>query len=258
MKYDEIENAGIEKIGRHLRHGNGKADYFPIVSADPQRGKTLRQHMKAGRVATNPLLTEAQKIAEKTALEIRKLRKRASELTPEARREFELKVHSNAIAAMEGVVTKQIEKIFNDFDERRKAWETAKTNRDYSISNDRLLRIREYELQHAFMSEEEASIAIGRMARTGFDELEAYILGAKGERAHSKMRELFEELPPYLADAEGINKLNEVKALLDLQPGQCLYRFQTEDGIVDVENKIHVADLIEREVPTPTFEEIVK
>lgn len=258
MNFSDLESEGIERIGRHLGHVGGKAAYFPIVPADPGRGATLRQHLKAGRVANSPLLQEAQKIADKTALEIRKLRKRAGDLTPEQRREYELKINSNAIQAMEGVVTKQIESLLNDFDTRRKEYEANKTNRDYTKTTNALLTLEELKLRHAFTDETQATVLLGRMAKSGYSEHEALLLASKGKQAYTKMKELFTELPPYLADENGITKLNEVKALLALQPGQLPYHFKTEDGTVNVENKIHVMDLIEQTAPAPSFEEIVK
>ena len=244
MTFFVLEDQAVRRLAHHLTVQEGKASY--VLSGRPSESKRtmLEGHKRAGRLASNELLDAALQAIGAAESKVRKVK--LSGLSGAEIRKFQSSTISVMVKSIEDRKAQQLKKSLEKVHERRRSYEEKSKDRSYPDSLKRLGRLEELKLIHTFTDEAKAMAKFAKMERVGYDELEALVLGSKGERAHGRMLSLKESVPPYLADQNGIAIVKEIRELTELQPGELFYQLKG----TDVHQRVNISDLLTDLTPT--------
>ena len=244
MNFFNLEDRAIKRMAHHECVKEGKADYFLPNRPSENKRTMIEQHRKAGRLQENELLTAA--LGAVTAAEAKVRKVKLSGLSGSEIRNFKGTTVSAMIKQIEDRKMKRLKSLLEKVHEMCTAYERKAADRSYPDALKRLGKLEEMKLTHSFTDEAKAMATMAKMERVGYDELEALVLGSKGERAHGRMLSLKESVPPYLADQNGIAIVKEIRELTELQPGELFYQLKG----TDVHQRVNISDLLTDLTPT--------
>lgn len=220
----------------------------PPVRFDADRAHMLTQFLDKGQIDSP--YTAALRTATDRARDVL-TRARAAGLSGKELNIAREKARSLATATVERAKLSRLQAIFKALDERQKAYAAERSAENLTRQTADLLRLQRLQLQHALTDESAAVARLAEMHRTGYTDDERLILRSKGKRAAERADALAAELPPHLADGEGVRLLTELAELVEAGTGVVPYRVKG----APISERISVGEILDLSLGQPTAAE---
>jgi hypothetical protein len=180
---------------------------------------------------------------------IRKMR--LSNINSSEARKFEKQIFSDLIRSCESNRLKEIKSTADALFKMQ----AVEPPIDFMSTSAELLNLQTLQLRHKWTDESSAMAALNGMERRGYDPAELLVLSAISKRTNTRAQEVREQLPPRLANPDGLKLIQKLESLLELRTGEVGYSLKSAPGSNE---KVNVCDLLADVAPTMRDLELVK
>lgn len=244
----------IEKIGNRQRRLSMQASTgFPLPSPGEDReGRTdfLDTLKRNNHLGPSPLLEHAERKVRLFEDNVRRIRD--SDLTGVEKNRAIADETMNLIGAIEDLKSRSVNDAVKKIDTLESAWKARLPHPEKE-----LLDIKKAELRHHHTTPEHAETLIRKSWEHGYSEAEILVLGATSPETRKLADELLNDVPPFLANQNGIDLLKQASATVDLPAGTVEYTVKKSGDLGEtVTQQINVLQLVRDRSTRQTIQDL--